>query len=246
MKNANETRIRLRCTMPVLAVLLVATLFSGGAATAQTEPMKVTAPQPTVPEIFTLMGQYVRIAYNNEGFATLGYRMAQDEIGNEWMMLTVGVTLRKPTENYKLTRDDVWLSTPDGTKIPMASQQEYQAAAGKVNALNRRARVMHDSIDYFPLDASQGCALQFFSDLGKPMQAMSWDATELSWQRACLGRIFFKVPGGITVGQHWLHFKFANSELQVPFRTLTEEEAKQFQKSWKEIKEQHEAALKGQ
>ena len=35
------------------------------------------APQPDVPEVFTLMGQYVRGGDNHEGFVNLGYRMAE-------------------------------------------------------------------------------------------------------------------------------------------------------------------------
>ena len=34
------------------------------------------APQPTVPEIFTLTGAFVRVAYNNEGYVILGYQVA--------------------------------------------------------------------------------------------------------------------------------------------------------------------------
>jgi hypothetical protein len=224
----------------VMVVALLVTLAGGGAAFAQDQPLKVTPPQPTVPEVFTLMGQYVRMAYNNEGFATLGYVMAQEDIGKEWMLLSVGVTLRKPTEDYKLKREDLSITTPDGKKIPLATNDEYRSNAGAVNSLNRRAKVQKDSIDYFPLDATHPCALQFFADLGAA-SSFAYDWTELSWQRACVGRLFFRVPGGIQVGQHWLNIKFAGSELQVPFRTLTKDEAKQLSKSWKDLKKQLDA-----
>ena len=51
-------------------------------------------PKPTVPEVFTLMGKFVRVAYNNQGFVTLGYQMAQRAVGEEWMLLEVGLTMR--------------------------------------------------------------------------------------------------------------------------------------------------------
>ena len=60
----------------------------------------------------------------------------------------------------------------------------------------------------------------------------------------CLGRIYFHVPGGIKTGQHWLNVKFAESEVQVPFRILTKEEAKEFSKTWEDIKEEHDEATK--
>ena len=45
------------------------------AATAQETP-KVQIPEPGVPQIMTMEGRYVRIAYNNEGYVTLGYKLA--------------------------------------------------------------------------------------------------------------------------------------------------------------------------
>jgi hypothetical protein len=186
--------------------------------------------------VFTLMGQFVRMAYNNEGFATMGYRMAQEQVGKEWIMLQFGVTLRKPAADYKLKREHLWLTTPDGTKIPLATQSEYSGGGAEVRSLTQRARAVKDSINYFPLEADQPCALQYFADIGGPGRQLAWDETELSWHRACGGRLFFRIPGGVKVGQHWLHIQFAGSELQVPFRILTEDEEKILKKNWQEYK----------
>jgi hypothetical protein len=87
---------------------------------------------------------------------------------------------------------------------------------------------------------SRPCAIRFFNDPGNAGSQLAWDQVELSPDRGCLGRLFFHVPGGIQVGQHWLHVQFDGSELQVPFRILTKEEAKEFKKSWQDIKEAHE------
>ena len=78
-----------------LAALLA--LAAHAAPAAGQELSKLQKPEPTVPEVFTLQGQYVRVAYNNEGFVTLGYRMVQQEVGNAWALLTVGVTIRAKT-----------------------------------------------------------------------------------------------------------------------------------------------------
>ena len=241
MSNPIESHDRGRQASKAVVVLTLLALVAGGAASGQAP--KVTPPQPTVPEIFTLQGQYVRIAYNNEGFATLGYRMAQDQIGKEWMLLLVGITLRKPTADYRLTRGDLSITTPDGKTIPLATQKEYSEGMGAVRNLTQRAKVIRDSIDYFPLEADQACAIQFFADVGGAGHQLAFDEVELSWHRACLGRLFFKVPGGIQIGQHWLNIRFANSSLQVPFRTLTPDEEKLLRKHWEEIKKQHEKAL---
>jgi len=218
-----------------LVTLLALTLIGGGAAIAQAPAPQITPPQPTVPEVFTIMGQFVRMAYNNEGFATLGYRLAQEQVGKEWIMLQMGVTLRKPTDNYKIKREHLSVTTPDGKTIPLATQNEYAAGGAEVRSLTQRMKAQKDSINYFPLEADQPCALQFFADPGTSRQ-LAWDETELSWHRACAGRLFFRIPGGVQVGQHWLNIQFAGSQLQVPFRILTEEERKQFEKNWQEYK----------
>jgi len=65
----------------------------------------------------------------------------------------------------------------------------------------------------------------------------------MSDHRACLGRLYFPVPAGITYGQHWLNVKFANSLVRVPFRILTEEEDKLLDKNFKDIKKQVDEAF---
>ena len=231
-----------RRRLAVSAALCLA-LVAPVAAQAPQLPPGVEAPKPTVPEIFTLMGQFVRIAYNNQGFATLGYRMAQESVGEEWVLLEVGLTMRGSAKDVTLKRGDLSIKTPDGNVIGLATQQQY-AEAGYLRALNMRTRVARDSINYFPVEATRACAIQFFANLGQPGPQLAYDQVELSSNRGCLGRLYFHVPGGIKVGQYWLNVNFGESEVQVPFRILTKEEAKQFEKSWEDIKKAHDATLK--
>jgi hypothetical protein len=212
------------------------------AAAAPQLPQGVEPPKPTVPEIFTLMGTYVRVAYNNQGFATLGYRMAQQSVGEEWMLLDIGLTLRGSTKDVTLKREDLKIKTPDGTLVPLATQKQY-AEAGYLRALNMRSKVVRDSINYFPVEASRACAIQFFANLGQAGPQIAFDQVELSTNRACVGRVYFQIPGGIKVGQHWLVVNFGGSEVQVPFRTLTKEEQKLLEKNWEDLKKAHEATL---
>lgn len=203
---------------------------------------EIRAPQPTVPEIFTLEGQFVRVAYNNEGFVTLGYRLANDSQGQDWMFLQAGVTLRKPTKDWEMPRTSFSLKTPDGKVIPLATQTEYQAALS-LRALNEKAKVVNDPMNYFPMDANRGCVMSFFADMGGGTKNLSYDVVGLSYNRACVGRLFFKIPGGIQPGQHWLLVKFPTTEVQVPFRILTPEEKKEFGKRWEELKKAHDESL---
>ena len=216
------------------AIVLSLCLSSGAAAQL---PGNVTPPQPTVPQVFTLMGQYVRVAYNDVGFATLGYRIAQESVGEEWMLLEVGLTVRAGTKNLTFKRDNLSVKTPDGSTIGLATQKDF-AEAGYLRGLNQRAKVQRDPINYFPGEANRACAMHFFSDPSNPGASgrLSYDEVELSPDRGCLGRLFFHVPGGIKVGQHWLIVNFGGSEVQVPFRILTKDEQKEFSKTWEDIK----------
>ena len=231
----------------VLLVCMIAAVLMGigtPAVTAQ-EPVP-EAPVPTVPGIFTLQGEFTRIAYNMEGWTTLGYREANASQGQDWLMLEVGLSVRKPTKNQTLTRERFSIKMPDGSIVPLATQKEYNGA-GYLRALNARANTIRDSINYFPVEANQACAISFFSD---PTNAgsISFDQFELSFRRACLGRLFFKMPEGkkIVPGQYWLYVDFAGSQVQTPFRIVTKEEQKYLKKNWKDLKKQHEAFLKSE
>jgi hypothetical protein len=198
------------------------------------EPPKVQIPKPGVPEIMTMQGRYVRAAYNNEGYAILGYKLANLSVGEEWMLLEVGFALREGMPDYDLTRQAISLETPDGRTIPLPTIEEYRK--GDVRALQMREKVQRDSINYFPPNAHRACSVQFFTDLDS--RAMPWDKVELTSQRACLGRLYFPVAGGIKHGQHWLNVKFAKSTIRVPFRILTKDEEETLEKNYEDIEKQ--------
>jgi hypothetical protein len=206
---------------------------------AQEKPT-VAIPKPGVPEIMTMEGKFVRAAYNNEGYVILGYQPANRSIGEQWLLLDVGLTLRERMPDFKLTREALSLETPDGKTLPLPTVSEFRA--GNTSALQARAKVQRDSINYFPPNASRACRMGFFADLDSP--AMAWDEVELSDQRACLGRLYFHVPGGIAYGQHWLNVKFEKSVLRVPFRILTEDEERTLSKNYKDISQQVKDAFK--
>lgn len=214
-------------------VVLVAAAFGAARPGAQEKP-QVKIPEPGVSQIMTLEGAFVRASYNNEGYVILGYKTANMSLGDEWMLLEVGATVRDGVSSYKLHRDAISLATPDGAKIPLASVEEYRGA--NLSALQNRAKVARDSINYFPPMASQACRIGFFSEVDN--RAMAWDDVELSNTRACTGRLFFRVPGGIKYGQHWLDVKFEKSLVRVPFRILTKDEEKLLTKNYSDIRKQ--------
>jgi hypothetical protein len=227
MKNIN--------TLSLVLVGLAALGSTAVPAAAQTPPPpKVQIPQPGVPQIMTIEGKFVRAAYNNEGYVILGYQPANRSVGEEWMLLEVGLTLRDGVKDYELTRAALSIETPDGKTLPLPTIQEFRQ--GSTQALQNRAKVQRDSINYFPPSATQACRLGFFSDLED--RAMPWDQVELSYRRACVGRLYFKVPGGIQYGQHWLNVKLRDSVIRAPFRILTKDEENLLSKNYKAIEQQ--------
>jgi len=224
-----------RCALSLTVVGLMSLwpLQTKGDARAQEKPV-IQIPQAGVPQVQTMEGKFVRAAYNNEAYVILGYQASNRSVGDEWMLLEVGMTVLDNTPDYRLTREVISLETPDGKTIPLATTNEFRE--GNPQAIQQRAKVQRDSINYFPTRASRPCAILFFPELGA--RALPYDVVDLSRDRACLGRLYFKIPGGIAYGQHWLNVKFEKSLVRVPFRILTSDEEKLLSKNYKSIEKQ--------
>ena len=223
-------------TLAAVSLAVVASVHP----TAQQKPT-VKVPDPGVPQAMTIQANFVRAAWNNEAYVILGYQIANRTVGDEWIMLDVGLTLMEGVRDYTLKRDAVSLDTPDGA-LPLPTIAEYRAEEGKVQPLQQRLKVQRDSIDYFPPWVHGVNRLGFFSDLGS--RAMPWDQVDVTKDRACMGQLYFKVPGGTKYGQYWLNVKFAQSVVRVPFRLLTKDEEKVVDKNYGSIKKQIDAAFK--
>jgi hypothetical protein len=200
----------------------------------------VQMPKPGVSEIMTIEAMFVRAAYNNEGYVILGYQLANRSVGEEWMLLEVGMTVLDRTPAYRLKREALSLEIPDGKTLPLPSIEEHRQA--NTTALQNRERVQRDSINYFPPMATRACALTFFPDLNS--RVLPVDEIEVSNTRACLGRLYFRIPGGITYGQHWLNVKFEKSLVRVPFRILTKDEERLLDRNYGDIRKQVQDAFK--
>ena len=114
-------------------------VFLGAAVTtgAQEQKPQVKIPQPGVPQIMTIEGNFVRAAYNNEGYVILGYQVANRSIGDEWMLVDVGMTVMQGRQ--KLVREDLSLETPDGKTLPLPTIPEYRET--DTRALQNRSKV---------------------------------------------------------------------------------------------------------
>jgi hypothetical protein len=224
------------CVVCLIGVALLWPLQRPGDAQAPT----VQIPQPGVPQIMTMEAKFVRAAYNNEAYVILGYQVNNRSVGEDWMLLEVGLTVLDRTPDFRIRREAFSLELPDGKTLPLPTVSEHRE--GDTRALQNREKVQRDSINYFPPSATRACGLTFFPDLTS--RVMPVDEVELSNQRACLCRLYFKIPGGVAYGQHWLNVKFEQSLVRVPFRILTKEEEKLLDKNYKAISKQVKDAFK--
>lgn len=182
-------------------------------------------------------GSFVRIAYNDEGWVTLGYRAANHSVGEEWMVLQVGLALQQGVSSQSVKRSDIALLTPNRKVIALASQEDFQEA-GYLRGLSRRASVARDPVDYFPAGVRGASILTFFANpTGDSAARLARDVVELGPNRACVGRLYFHLPDGIELGSYNLGVKFTHTLIRVPFRIMTSDEEKELERKLKEASE---------
>jgi hypothetical protein len=158
------------------------------------------------------LGQYILRQEGPELWAVLGYRFATSQLGNEWLILDVNLTSPNG-QTATVRRENVFVQTPGGTKIPVATQKEFNEAYGGLRPTLVKANVDRDPLDYFPLNRAE-CTLQFFTT---PGGGVAYDQVTLNDFRACYGRLLFKVNGGIQAGRWVFGIDLPESEIRIPF-----------------------------
>jgi hypothetical protein len=227
---------------PVLGTLLVLTcalvLMPGGAAFAQ------EADAPAKAKL-SFPGEYVRQVINDEAVVNLGYRTANASVGQEWLMVEISMTVL-PGHDMTLKRDDFWLTTPDGTRVDLATQEEFNKGSGAVRALDARANISRDSLNYLPPRANIPCRIGFFSDASAPARGLSFSQFSMTPNSACGGRLYWIIPGGIQYGRHFLNIQFPDQIMQVPFTIMTKDELKEAKAKVKEWQKEQKAKAKAE
>jgi hypothetical protein len=220
-----------RATSVALTVTCLAAVF---APTAFAEKMTVTIPSPNGGDPVVAVGEYVRRAASQDAVVVVGYRTAADSIGGDWMLLEVGVA-PAPDTSPVLKREDIRLILPDGTVVPLPTQEEFGKAYPSLRGLDARANIQRDSLNYLPAYANLPCRIGFFTDVANPGRGLAYDQVSLNPSAACFGRLYFPVPGGIQESATYvLAVQFPNSDIQVPLYMMTKDELKQIKQAIKE------------
>ncbi len=167
---------------------------------------------PTDTPGVTRVGEYVLRQDGPELWAVVGYRFANTQLGDEWMILEFAVTSPQG-QSATVTRDNVFVRAPNGQRLPVASQTEFNEAWGELRPVITRANINRDPLEYFP-PSREECAVQFFV---APGGGVSFDEVTVNDRRGCVGRLFIQVPGGIQAGRWVFGIDLPESEIRVPF-----------------------------
>ena len=194
-------RMKTTSIITVLALVGVAvTLVSCSSAT------------PTETPGIERMGRSVLRQSGPELITVLGYRFANSQMGDEWMILEVALS-SPGGQTAKVTRENVFLSTPEGNRLPLPTQKEFNEAYASLRSKIARADIDRDPLNYFPPDR-EPCDMRFFVT---PGAGVSFDEVVMNERRACFGRLFFNVPGGVQPGRWVFGIDLPESEIRIPF-----------------------------
>ena len=184
-----------------LAALLLAGVLAG-----------CTSAVPTDTPGVDRLGQSVLRQTGPELDTILGYRFAGQNPGMEWLILELAFSSpNRATANIK--RSDVFVRTPAGDRIPLATQKEFGSEYPSLRSEIHRAAIARDPMDYFPPNR-QDCSLSFFA---APGTGVVFDELSLNDRRVCQGRMYFKVPGGVQTGRWVFGIDLEESTVRIPF-----------------------------
>jgi len=158
------------------------------------------------------LGQFILKQFGPELWTVLGYRFANSQLGEEWMILEVGFSSPNG-QTATVKRENVFLRSPAGDRIPLPSQREFNEAYGSLRPVIAKADVDRDPLDYFP-PSRIDCRVQFYVT---PGEGVSFDEVTVNDKRGCFGRLFVKVPGGIQSGRWVFGVDLEESEIRIPF-----------------------------
>lgn len=168
--------------------------------------------QPTDDPGVDRLGEYLLMNKGPEAEVVVGYRNAAKNLGSDWLMLEMAVT-SPPGQTARIERGNVSLRTPGGATVAMATQREFNEAYASLQGFIRKADIVRDPMDYWP-PRKEDCPIQFFV---APGQGVSFDEVSVNDLRACQGRFFFEIPGGVQAGRYVLTIDLEESEVRIPF-----------------------------
>lgn len=188
------------------AVVITATGLLLGCGTTTSAPSARTEPVVDQP------GRYISRYQGPLLEALVDYEYAASSQGDEWMILNVGVSgTEAATQEIRV--DEIWLRTPDGTRIPLPTYSAFAEAYPQIQSASRRAALASDPLG-FTRGNRRWCHMAFHPT---PGTSAVLTAVHVNFRQFCSGMLYFPVPGGIQPGRYALAIRLTESEILVPF-----------------------------
>lgn len=161
----------------------------------------------------TRVGETIMRSVGADLEATLSYKFADSNLGDEWLVVDLALTGVGP-ESIEVRQDAISVVTPDGRRIPLPTQKDFIAAYPENQSLLRRAAIASE-----PLEATRGgrrpCELDFLRLPGTAGTTRT--AIWINDRELCVGRLAFPIRGGIQPGRWRLVIELEESNLETPF-----------------------------
>jgi hypothetical protein len=172
--------------------------------------------QPTDPPTVELIGGGTVRYVGSELAVVLGYDFAARSLAEEWLLLDLTATA-VDRASVDIRRQDIFVRTPAGTRLPLLTQGELVADYAALSARLKRASVAQDPFAFLPA-SRRPCRFDFFSV--PPGTRVIANEVGLNDRRACQERLVFRVPGGIQPGRWVLGIDLPESSVRVPFELV--------------------------
>jgi hypothetical protein len=158
------------------------------------------------------LGRYILRQTGNEAEVIVAYKHAALNLGTEWLVLELAFSSPQG-QSAKFDREDIWVRTPGGVRIPVASQKAFGEAYAKMRKQISKANVVREPMDYFPPNREQ-CGIQLFV---APGEGIAYDQVTVNDRRACEGKLFFYIPGGVQPGRYVFGIDLEEDDIRIPF-----------------------------
>ena len=142
------------------------------------------------------------------------YDYAQNHHDGAWLLVQVGVAL---TERGPVTREQFSVMMPGRRTVPLATQEQFLADAGKIQQLRQNAKIFQRPIlSYFPKSAT-GEYIRWFALPGEG--TVREPAIVPSEHGVVVGDLYFKSPTlRWEAGTHRLVFANEKARAELPVR----------------------------
>ncbi|HNX51770.1 MAG TPA: hypothetical protein PLS53_14250 [Thermoanaerobaculaceae bacterium] len=140
----------------------------------------------------------------------VSYRFAKLSPKGSWLLLDTSMT--SAADPVEIVRGAIEVRTPTGEVVPLASQEDFNQDYHLLAASIARANVTREPMNY--LLPHRYRPMRLFADrrLGVVFQSVWLDS-----RHDDLGRLYFRLPGGVQKGSYELLIKLAKGDVVIPF-----------------------------